>query len=157
MIVLGIDPSFTATGYAIMQQCGNKQLLLHQGLISLPVNMQLANRIGLFYDFFNQMIKDYRVTRISLETPFLGKNVQIFLKLGYLRGVLHLLAHQHALQIIEFAPREIKLAVTGFGAAQKDQVSRMVHMLFPGLSQQKSHDVTDAIAIGLCGLWQKTF
>lgn len=155
MIVLGVDPSFTATGYAIMQQQGNKQLLLHQGFISLPANKELSARIGLFYDFFNHLIKEYHVTRISLETPFLGKNIQIFLKLGYLRGVLHLLAHQHALQIIEFAPREIKLAITGFGAAQKDQIARMVHMLFPGLEQQKSHDVTDAIAIGLCGLWKK--
>jgi crossover junction endodeoxyribonuclease RuvC len=155
MVVLGIDPSFTATGFVIMQHQANKQQILHYGFIALPANLELSARIGLFYDFFSQLVQTYSVTKISLETPFLGKNVQIFLKLGYLRGALHLIAHQNKLQIVEFAPREIKLAVTGFGAAQKDQVARMIYMLFPNLPQQKSNDVTDAIAIGLCGLWKK--
>lgn len=153
MIVLGVDPSFTATGYAILQQHGNKQQLLHFGYIPLPTSKKLDERIGIFYDFFTKIIQEYKVTRISLETPFLGKNVQTFLKLGYLRGVLHLIAYQQKVEITEFAPREVKLAVTGFGAAQKDQVSRMVCMLFPLLPQQKLYDVTDAIAISLCGLW----
>jgi crossover junction endodeoxyribonuclease RuvC len=157
VVVLGIDPSFTATGYSIISQVGNKQQLIHYGYVSLPSNQNLSERIAKFYDFFSEMIKKYHVTRISLETPFLGKNAQVFLKLGYLRGVVHLLAHQHSVQIFEFAPREIKLAITGFGGAQKDQVSRMVGMLFPGLVMQKSYDVTDAIAIGLCGLWQQKF
>ncbi len=155
MIVLGIDPSFTATGYAIMIQQGNKQQLLHFGTIALPANQELSARIGLFHDFFQTIILKYQVTRISLETPFLGKNTQTFLKLGYLRGVVHLLVHQHKLEIVEFSPREVKLAVTGFGGADKEQIARMIQMLFPGLVQQKSHDVTDAIAISLCGLWQK--
>ena len=153
MIVLGIDPSFTATGYAILQQNGNKQILIHQGYITLPATHELSARIGLFYNFFQNLIQQYQINKISLETPFLGKNVQTFLKLGYLRGTLHLLAHQNNLQISEFSPREVKAAITGFGAAEKEQVSRMIHMLFPGLPQQKSYDITDAIAISLCGLW----
>lgn len=154
MVVLGIDPSFTSTGYAIMLQHNNKQQLLHFGSIGLPVQYELSARIGLFYDFFQKLILQYQITRISLETPFLGKNTQTFLKLGYLRGVLHLLAHQNNLEILEFSPREVKMAITGFGGAEKDQVARMIQMLFPGLVQQKSHDVTDAIAISLCGLWK---
>lgn len=156
MIVLGIDPSFTATGYAILTQAGNTQKLLHFGYINLPANKILSDRIGLFYDFFQEIITKYNVSKISLETPFLGKNAQIFLKLGYLRGVVHLLAHKNNLKIVEFSPKEIKLAVTGFGGAQKDQVARMIYMLFSGLVQQKSYDITDAIAIGLCGLWKQT-
>ena len=155
MVVLGIDPSFTATGYAIVRQIGNKQQLLHHGYLALPANKELSERIGIFYEFFHKLIQEHSVTRISLETPFLGKNVQTFLKLGYLRGTLHLLAHQNKLEITEFAPREVKLAVTGYGAAQKDQVARMVCMLFPGLSAQHSFDVTDAVAISLCGLWKQ--
>ncbi len=154
MVVLGIDPSFTATGFAIMAQQSNKQQLLHFGYINLPSNQKLSDRIGLFHEFFQEIILKYKVVRISLETPFLGKNIQVFLKLGYLRGVVHLLAHQYKLEVVEFSPREVKLAITGFGGAQKDQVARMIQMLFPGLVQQKSYDVTDAIAIGLCGLWQ---
>lgn len=155
MVVLGIDPSFTASGYAIMIQQGNKQQLLHFGYINLPANKILSERIGLFYDFFQNIIQKHQVTRISLETPFLGKNTQTFLKLGYLRGVVHLLVHQHKLEIVEFSPREVKLAVTGFGGAQKEQVARMIQMLFPAMAAQKSQDITDAIAISLCGLWQR--
>ncbi|OGB86004.1 crossover junction endodeoxyribonuclease RuvC [candidate division TM6 bacterium RIFCSPHIGHO2_12_FULL_38_8] len=156
MIVLGIDPSFTATGYAIMAQVGNKQQLLHYGSVALPANLILSDRIGIFYEVLKNLIEKYCVTKISLETPFLGKNAQIFLKLGYLRGVVHLLAHQHKVSIVEFSPREVKLAVTGFGGAEKDQIARMIGMLFPGLIAQKSNDVTDAIAISLCGLWKQT-
>jgi len=155
MKVLGIDPSYTATGFAITQQQGNKQELLHCGTISLPSHYELSSRIGIFYECFNTMVQEYSITKISLETPFLGKNVQTFLKLGYLRGIIHLIAHQHLIQVIEFSPKEVKLAVTGFGSAEKDQVSRMVHMLFPGLIQKKSLDITDAIAISLCGLWKQ--
>lgn len=155
MIVLGVDPSFTATGYAIIKKESGKQSLISCGFLPLPSSKQMHERIGMFYDFFEKMIIQYQVTRITLETPFLGKNAQTFLKLGYLRGVLHLLSYKYKLELVEYSPKEIKLAVTGFGAAQKDQVQRVVYMLFPGLAAQKKYDVTDAIAIGLCGVWQQ--
>ena len=85
----------------------------------------------------------------------MGKNVQSFLKLGYLRGILYLLANQHNLGLHEFSPREIKLAITGSGGAGKEQVARVLFMMFPHLQKPKKEDVTDAIAISLCGLWQK--
>lgn len=153
MIVLGIDPSYTATGYAVIEKKNNKQQLLLCGFLPLPTTYSMQDRIGLFYDFFEKTILSLHITHITLETPFLGKNAQTFLKLGYLRGVLHVLAYKHKLILLEFAPKEIKVAVTGFGGAQKDQVARMVYMLFPNLKIQKTYDVTDAIAIGICGLW----
>lgn len=150
---MGIDPSFTATGFAITLQHANKQTLLHHGFLPLPTSLELSGRIGLFHEVLSQKVSEYKVARISIETPFLGKNAQTFLKLGYLRGVLHLIAHQHNISIVEFSPAEVKRAITSSGSAEKQQVSRMIHMLFPSLPQQKSHDVTDAIAISLCGLW----
>jgi crossover junction endodeoxyribonuclease RuvC len=86
----------------------------------------------------------------------LGKNAQTFLKLGFLRGILYLLADQHGLQLSEFAPREIKMATTGFGGASKDQVASMMLRLFPRLSEYgiiERADVTDALAICLCAVW----
>ena len=138
MVVLGVDPSFTATGYAIIKKESGKQFLISCGYLPLPSSKQMQERIGLFYDFLQKIIQQHHVTHISLETPFLGKNAQTFLKLGYLRGCLHLLAYQHNLKIIEYSPKEIKLAITGFGGAQKDQVQRVVHMLFQD-SWHKKH------------------
>ncbi|MEI7670322.1 MAG: crossover junction endodeoxyribonuclease RuvC [Pseudomonadota bacterium] len=155
MIVLGVDPGFSVTGWAIISKQGNKQTLIAYGFLPLPAKKELYERIGIFYDFFTEKIKTYGVTDLAIETPFLGKNAQTFLKLGYLRGVLCLMTYQSKLKLHEFSPREVKLAVTGFGGAQKDQVARMVHMLFPGLPQPKTYDVTDAVAVSLCGLWHQ--
>ena len=156
MIVLGIDPGFTVTGYSIVCKMNGKDIVLDCGYISLPSKNALDVRIGLFHDFLVGKIKEHKVTNLSIETPFLGKNVQSFLKLGYLRGVLYLLANQHGLKLHEFSPREIKRAITGFGGAQKEQVAQVLFMIFPRLPKPKKDDVTDAIAIGLCGLWQRT-
>ena len=156
MIILGIDPSFTATGYAIIEKKEGKQFLMSCGYLPLATSKDaIQDRIGIFNDFFENKIKEFQVTHISLETPFLGKNAQTFLKLGYLRGSLYLLSYKFNLKLIEYSPKEIKLAVTGFGGASKDQIERVVYMLFPTLTKQTKHDVTDAIAISLCGLWHQ--
>lgn len=156
MIILGIDPGFTVTGYSIVCKINGRDTVLDCGYLSLPAKKTLDVRIGIFHEYLAEKIKTYKVTGISIETPFLGKNVQSFLKLGYLRGVLYLLANQHGLQLHEFSPREVKRAITGFGGAQKEQVSQVLFMIFPQLPKPKKDDVTDAIAIGLCGLWNKS-
>jgi crossover junction endodeoxyribonuclease RuvC len=153
MIVLGIDPGFTCTGYGVIKKEGNRAILLDYGYLALPTKETLITRIGIFNDFFQEKITQWSVTVISLETPFLGKNVQSFLKLGYLRGNLYLLAYKHNLTIHEFSPREVKLSVTGFGGAPKDQVARVILRLFPKMEAPKKEDVTDALAVTLCGLW----
>lgn len=127
--------------------------MLDHGFLKLPTSQTLAHRVGMFYDIFSAKITAYHVTAVALETSFLGKNAQTFLKLGYLRGIVYLLAHQHNLMIYEFAPREVKQTVTGYGAATKEQVAKVLSMLFPMLPSPLKEDVTDAIAISLCGLW----
>lgn len=162
-VILGIDPGFTVTGYAILRAEGQTARLLDYGYLKLPPSKHLSERIGIFHSLFTEKINSFKVTGIALETPFLGKNVQSFLKLGYLRGILYLLANTHQATIYEFSPREVKLAVTGYGAASKEQVANMILRLFPAVSKiqtlEKS-DVTDAMAVCLSGFWaskQKTF
>jgi crossover junction endodeoxyribonuclease RuvC len=154
MRILGIDPGFSFTGYGIGEQLGNRIQILDCGYLKLPTTQHLSRRIGIFHEFFNEKIKHFNVTDLALETPFLGKNAQNFLKLGYLRGNLYLLADTHSLQLHEFSPTEVKKALTGFGGAQKDQVARVILRLFPTLSAPSKADVTDALAVMLCGLWQ---
>lgn len=153
-IVLGIDPGFTVTGYSILQKNNNQIALIDYGYLKLPSSKSLDHRVGIFYDFFQTKIQEKAVTTVALETSFLGRNAQTFLKLGYLRGILYLLSSQNNLNIQEFAPRQIKQAVTGHGGATKDQVAHVLAMLFPKLPPQEKNDVTDAIAISLCGVWQ---
>jgi len=154
MKVLGIDPGFSVTGFSIAQKNGQSFYLLDYGYLSMPSSQSLACRISCFHDFFSQKIIDHQITDIALETPFLGKNAQNFLKLGYLRGILYLLSERYKTGLHEFSPREVKLSLTGFGGASKEQVARVVGQLFPTMPPTKKLDVTDAIAITLCGLWK---
>ncbi len=155
MIILGIDPGFTATGYGILKKEGHKCFLLDYGYLPMSSRKHLSERVHIFFDFFTEKITTFQITDLALETPFLGKNAQNFLKLGYLRGILYLLADQHKMQLHEFSPREVKQSVTGYGGASKDQVERVIMQLFPKLGAQKKQDVTDALAVTLCGLWKR--
>ena len=157
IVILGIDPGFHVTGYAIIKKEDSKTFLLDLGYFQLNYKDHLSSRIGEFYNFFLNYIEKYKVTHLSIETPFLGKNVQSFLKLGYLRGILYLLANQHKIAIAEFSPREIKFSITGFGGATKDQVASAISRIFPKLAditKSAKNDVSDALAICICGLWQ---
>ncbi len=154
VVVLGIDPGLRISGFGLVERTGRQAVLLDCGYLSMSSSKSVAQRISIFHDFFSQKIAQWSATDIALETPFLGKNAQNFLKLGYLRGILYLLANKNNLLIHEFSPREVKQSLTGFGGASKDQVARVMMQLFPRLKQQKKLDVTDALAITLCGIWQ---
>ena len=157
MVLLGIDPGFTITGYSILKKEEGRTLVLDYGYLKMNSKKHLSERTGVFYSFFKDKIQEYKVTDLALETSFLGRNAQTFLKLGYLRGILYLLADQNKLALYEFAPREVKASVTGFGGATKDQVAVMILAMFPRLNQYgkvEKQDVTDALAIAICGLWK---
>lgn len=153
---LGIDPGLRYSGFGVLSTKKGKSSLINQGFLTLSPKKSIAERVHLFYDFFNSMIKQEKITVIALETPFLGKNAQNFLKLGYLRGIVYLLSCQHTISLYEFTPCEIKQSITGYGTASKDQVARVIIRLFPRIDLPKRDDVTDAIAVSLCCLWQKT-
>ncbi len=156
-VFLGIDPGFSVTGYTVLKKDGRSTFLMDYGYLQMSSQKSLAERVGIFHATFEEKIKLYNVTQVALETSFLYKNPQTFLKLGYLRGILYLLSSQHNLSISEFSPAEVKRAVTGSGSASKDQVALALVRLFPALSEVKKaakNDVTDALAISLCGLWK---
>ncbi|GMU19473.1 MAG: hypothetical protein AMXMBFR12_06650, partial [Candidatus Babeliales bacterium] len=98
MRVLGIDPGFSFTGYAVVVKESNRTMLLDFGYLKLPQSKPLQERVALFHDALEQKIINLQITELAIETPFLGKNAQNFLKLGYLRGILYFLAHKHSLK-----------------------------------------------------------
>lgn len=154
MKLLGIDPGCRYAGYGILKTEGSTIYLLEHGLLKLPQQQSLVSRVGIFHDFFAEKIAQHHITDIALETPFLGKNAQNFLKLGYLRGIIYLLSHKNNLTLHEFSPTEVKQAITGFGSASKEQVARVLYQLFPRIPPFEREDVSDALAVTLCGLWR---
>jgi crossover junction endodeoxyribonuclease RuvC len=153
MVLLGIDPGCRFAGFGIIRKHNGTVYLLEHGCLRLSPTKPLQERVTVFHDFFAEKITHYAITDLALETPFLGKNAQNFLKLGYLRGILYLLAHKNQLTIHEFSPTQIKQTVTGFGGASKEQIARVILKLFPRINAFEKEDVSDALAVTLCGLW----
>lgn len=154
MIILGIDPGFVATGFGVLEKKSNRVHLIDYGYLSMSSRDNLSKRIGIFYSCFKSKIEKFGIQSIALETPFMGKNAQNFLKLGYLRGLLYLLSDQNSLNLFEFSPCEVKQALTGYGSARKEQVAFMIQKFFPSFNVDSKLDVTDAVAVALCGLWK---
>jgi crossover junction endodeoxyribonuclease RuvC len=155
-LLLSIDPGLQTSGYSIIS-IGDRALItmLESHYLAMSSSKSVSERVALFHDFFQAAIAKWRITDVAIETPFLGKNAQNFLKLGYLRGIIYLLVAQRSLALHEFTPMQVKQAVTGTGGASKEQVAHMILKLFPRMQAPKKHDVTDAIAVGLCAVWHQ--
>ena len=154
LIVLGIDPGTRRAGWSIIQYDHAGLRLIALDTLSLSPSLPLPTRVGIFGEFMAKLLEKHNITAIALETAFVAKNAQTFHKLGFLRGVLYYLAYQKSCVITELAPMQVKQAITGWGAAPKEQVARVLHQLFPTLPAQQHEDATDALAVALAGLWQ---
>jgi len=152
VVVLGVDPGSRITGYGVIRQdCGGFAVLAC-GVIRLHSGNSHPERIGQIYRELEMVIADFTPERVALETAFLSRNVQSALKLGQVRGAVIALAMNRNLLLHEYAPREVKSAVTGKGAASKEQVAFMVARMLALSPVPRPYDVTDALGIALCDL-----
>ncbi|MEI6639693.1 MAG: crossover junction endodeoxyribonuclease RuvC [Chlorobium sp.] len=152
MVVLGIDPGSLNTGYGVIRHDSRGFSVLLCGVIRLHSGKSHPERIGQIYRELEQVIVDFKPERVALETAFLSRNVQSALKLGQVRGAVIALAMNSHLSLREYAPREVKSAITGRGAASKEQVAFMVSRMLGIAEPPKPLDVTDALGIALCDL-----
>lgn len=154
-IVLGIDPGTLVTGFGVVAGTGPSLRLLASGTILNRRDTPLPARLGLIYEGLIEVITHHRPHEVAIETAFYGKNAQSALKLGQARGVSILAAVLHGLPLTEYAPREIKKAVTGNGNASKDQVQFMVRAMLRLRPDAMKHDTSDALATAICHLGRK--
>ena len=150
MRILGIDPGSHTTGYGIVEKgAGGRLVHICDGQISANAALPLSERLYAISTALNAVIEAHSPDGVSVESIFFSKNVKSAVMLGHARGVSMLSAAKHGLPVFEYAPMSIKKAVTGFGAATKDQVAKMVIAL---LSCQASEgaDASDALAIAIC-------
>ncbi len=152
MIILGVDPGTRYAGFAVIKKEKQKTFLIEAGCIDVHKKETLVEKIGAIYEAMSNKVMEHGVTHLAIETPFLYKNASTFLKLGYVRGILYLIADQHGLKLSEFSPSSVKQGVTGYGKATKEQVANVVLKLFK-IDKPKRDDVTDALAIALCGIF----
>jgi crossover junction endodeoxyribonuclease RuvC len=151
-IVLGIDPGTLVTGFGVVAAAGSSFRLLASGTILNRRDTPLPARLGAIYNGLLEVISRHHPHEVAIETAFYGKNAQSALKLGQARGVSILAAVLHDLPCAEYAPREIKKAVTGNGNAAKDQVQFMVRAMLTPRPASMKLDTSDAIATAICHL-----
>jgi crossover junction endodeoxyribonuclease RuvC len=150
MIILGIDPGTTVTGYGIIKYERNTFTKIASGVINLPSSKPIPIRLKVIHEEINKIIRFYKPDEFAIETAFYGKNVQSAMKIGYARGVAILSAVLNNIPASEYSPREIKKSVVGRGSATKEQVGFMIKSLLVIEQENMKSDETDALAIALC-------
>lgn len=158
MIIIGIDPGTLVAGYAVIAagpdgtQSGGSRTprLIEYGEIVMSGNAHLATRLHKLFEKLSAVIERTSPDACAIESAFSHKNVRSAMIIGHARGVALLAAAQAGIPVMEYAPREVKKAVTGSGAATKEQVQFMVCSVFKLATPPKSFDASDAMAVALC-------
>lgn len=157
-IIIGVDPGTNVMGYGILGIKGKKPHMIALGVIELSKFESHYMRLKRIYDRILSLVEQYLPDEMAIEAPFFGKNVQSMLKLGRAQGVAMAAALAREVPITEYEPRKIKMAITGNGAASKEQVREMLRRIL-NIKEENllpQLDSTDALAAALCHFYEST-
>jgi crossover junction endodeoxyribonuclease RuvC len=145
--VLGIDPGTAALGYGIVERTGGRLREVDHGCLSTSPDLSLPERLLAIHTLVDELLGLHEPDLIGVERLFFSKNVQTALGVGQARGVVLLAAAQHGTPVREATPSEVKSAIAGYGAADKEQVQRMVQLVLGMSERPRPDDAADALAI----------
>jgi len=149
VIVLGIDPGTASLGYGLVERTGSHLRAVDFGAFHTGADLPLPERLLAIHTFLEDLIELHGPTLVAVERIFHSRNVQTALAVGHARGVVLLAAASHGLDVREATPSEVKVAVTGYGAADKGQVGRMVQAILALAEPPEPDDAADALAIAI--------
>ncbi len=147
--ILGLDPGSRRTGYGVIERRGADWIHVAHGCVTVTgAATSLPERLRVIFESLRELIAAHAPGEVAVERVFVNRNVDSALKLGQARGAA-LCAVPKGLPVFEYAPRAIKLAVVGSGAAEKVQVAHMIRTLL-GLQGRIAPDASDALAVAVC-------
>ncbi len=150
-VLLGIDPGTAVTGFGVVSVDGRRRAKLVQcGVIRTSPRAALAVRLVEIHEGVGALVDEFAPAAVCVESAFYGKNVRSALTLGQARGAIIVAAALRAAEVVEYAPREVRKAVVGTGAATKEQVAYMVRRHLRLRTDPQPADAADAIAVALC-------
>jgi crossover junction endodeoxyribonuclease RuvC len=149
MRLLGLDPGLRHTGWGVIDAGAAKLRFLACGVVDSDATTDLASRLRTLYDGVARVIAEFAPRETAVEETVVNVNALSSLKLGHARGAVLLAAANAGLHVTEYAAKRVKRAVTGTGAASKDQVAMMVRTLLPGTAAA-GRDAMDALAVAIC-------
>ncbi|MFA5183373.1 MAG: crossover junction endodeoxyribonuclease RuvC [Syntrophales bacterium] len=152
MLTLGIDPGTATTGFGLVRQDGDKLLHIECGCIKTSPKDNPQSRLSQIYRQVKGLISRYRPDSVAVERLFFGRNTTTAMAVGQARGIILLAVAEQKLPMAEYTPLEVKMALTGYGRADKKQIQMMVKTLLKLPQIPKPDDAADALAIAICHL-----
>lgn len=152
--ILGIDPGTNILGFGVIRTEGSKAEYVEMGVIDLRKEKDPYRKLVRIFNEIGEVCDRHSPDEMALESPFYGKNAQVILKLGRAQGAAMLAASTRNIPVTEYAPRKAKEAVTGNGAASKEQVNNILQKTLGIDIEEKHLDATDALAIAMCHHYQ---
>ena len=152
---MGIDPGTNIMGYGVISADGNKPKLETMGVIVLNKITDPYVKLATIHKRTTELIEEFLPDECAIEAPFFGQNVQSMLKLGRAQGVAIAAVIARQIPITEYAPRKIKLSITGNGDASKEQVAGILQKMLGFADIPKNLDATDGLAAAVCHFYQK--
>jgi crossover junction endodeoxyribonuclease RuvC len=154
MRVIGVDPGTVCCGYGIVDvhSKGRSPVFVTCGDIRMSARKPLPERLKKLHDSLGEIIAEFRPSHLCLEKIFYHKSIRASLTLGSARGIIMLLAAENSLPLYEYNATELKMALTGYGRAEKRQVKEMVIRVLNlnRTAQSMSDDSSDALALSIC-------
>ena len=150
MLTLGIDPGTATTGYGLITEKRSKLVFIDHGIISTSKKESPQSRLRRIYSELKAIISEYKPKMIAIEKLYFGVNSKTAISVGQARGMSLLAAAEAKVPVTEYSPLEVKMAVTGYGKADKKQVQQMVKTLLRLSDLPKPDDAADALAIAIC-------
>src|SRR5574344_2259490 len=155
-IILGIDPGTRILGFGLISISGKSVKYLYMGVINLKKESDHFKKLQIISSEVTKIIERFMPDELAVEAPFYGKNPQVMLKLGRAQGAALAAAFSRSVPVYEYAPRKVKIAITGNGAASKEQVAIMLEKTLQTKLETKFLDASDAVSIALCHFYQLT-
>jgi crossover junction endodeoxyribonuclease RuvC len=149
LIVLGIDPGTAALGFGIVERTGSRLRMVDTGVVETSAREALPQRLLAIHRHVSDLIDLHRPDLLAVERLFFSKNAQTAFAVGQARGVVLLAGAAAGVPVREATPNEVKTAVTGYGAADKEQVGRMVATVLGLKAPPRPDDAADALAIAI--------
>ena len=150
MRILGIDPGYAIVGFGVISYNGSRFKVLEYGAITTDKNTPFPERLNEIYDGMNYLLDKYQPAAISIEKLYFNTNTTTAISVAQARGVCVLAGVKHGVEIAEYTPLQVKMAVTGYGRAEKHQIMEMTKTLLSLKEIPKPDDAADALAIAIC-------
>jgi crossover junction endodeoxyribonuclease RuvC len=150
VIILGIDPGTAALGYGIVERTGGRLRAIDYGCLETSPDLSMPERLLAIHGLVDDLIGLHQPAIVAVERLFFSKNAQTAMAVGQARGVVLLAAAQHGATVQEATPNEVKSAIAGYGAADKEQVQRMVQLVLGMTELPRPDDAADALAVAVC-------